>query len=61
MRSHFGLDVDAVDEVEGFNLTKGKRQTLYLAVVTEAASRRSTTDPTSRRLAGAAREQPLVK
>ena len=33
MRSHFGLDVTPVDQVEGFVLTKGKRQTLYLAVV----------------------------
>jgi hypothetical protein len=38
MRSHFGLDVDVVEEVESYQLTKGKRQTLYLSVVKEAVS-----------------------
>ncbi len=33
MRSHFGLDVRPVDHVDGFVLTKGKRQTLHLAAV----------------------------
>jgi 4-amino-4-deoxy-L-arabinose transferase-like glycosyltransferase len=61
MRSHFGLDVNVVDEVDGFQLTKGKRQKLYLAVVKEATS------PTiaDRREIATARdgslEQPLVK
>jgi 4-amino-4-deoxy-L-arabinose transferase-like glycosyltransferase len=35
MRSHFGLFVTPVDEVEGFIMTKGKKQTLQLAVVRE--------------------------
>ena len=33
MRSHFGLDVRPIDQVDGFVLTKGKRQTLHLAAV----------------------------
>ncbi len=33
MRSHFGLFVTPVDQVEGFIITKGKKQTLQLAVV----------------------------
>ena len=33
MRKHFGLVVDAVDQVDGFVLTKGKSQTLQIAVV----------------------------
>jgi 4-amino-4-deoxy-L-arabinose transferase-like glycosyltransferase len=39
MRSHFGLHVTPVDQVEGFVLTKGKPLTLYIAVVREADSR----------------------
>jgi 4-amino-4-deoxy-L-arabinose transferase-like glycosyltransferase len=39
MRSHFGLDVTLVDEVEGFHLTKGKHRTLYVAVVKQGQSR----------------------
>ena len=35
MRSHFGLDVTPVDQVDGYALTKGKHQTLQLAVVRE--------------------------
>ena len=35
MRSHFGLGVTPVDQVEGFIMTKGKKQTLQLAVVRE--------------------------
>jgi 4-amino-4-deoxy-L-arabinose transferase-like glycosyltransferase len=33
MRSHFGLAVDPVEQVDGYVLTKGKKQTLELAVV----------------------------
>ncbi len=33
MRKHFGLEVELVDQVEGFVLTKGKSQTLQIAVV----------------------------
>ncbi len=36
MRSQFGLVVTPVDQVDGFVLTKGKKQTLQLAVVHEA-------------------------
>jgi 4-amino-4-deoxy-L-arabinose transferase-like glycosyltransferase len=35
MRSHFGLAVTPVDQVDGFVLTKGKQQTLQLAVAHE--------------------------
>jgi len=33
MRKHFGLVVKPVDEIEGFVLTKGKKETLEIAVV----------------------------
>jgi 4-amino-4-deoxy-L-arabinose transferase-like glycosyltransferase len=36
MRRHFGLDVRPIDHVDGFALTKGKRQTLHLAAVRQA-------------------------
>jgi hypothetical protein len=35
MRKHFGLVVTAVDQVDGFVLTKGKKQTLEVAIVHE--------------------------
>ena len=35
MRKHFGLVVTPVDQVDGFVLTKGKSQTLQIAVVRE--------------------------
>jgi 4-amino-4-deoxy-L-arabinose transferase-like glycosyltransferase len=35
MRSHFGLEVTPVDEVDGYVLTKGKHQKLQVAVVRE--------------------------
>ena len=35
MRKHFGLVVTPVDQVDGFVLTKGKSQTLQIAVVSE--------------------------
>ncbi|MGP0068970.1 MAG: phospholipid carrier-dependent glycosyltransferase [Isosphaeraceae bacterium] len=38
MRSHFGLDVTPVEPVECYDLTKGKRQTLHLAVVRQGES-----------------------
>ncbi len=38
MRSHFGLDVRPIDHVDGFVLTKGKRQTLHLAAVRQAGA-----------------------
>ena len=41
MRSHFGLAVTPVDQVDGFVLTKGKKQTLQLAVVREGRRARS--------------------
>ncbi len=61
MRSHFGLDVDVVDEIESVQLTKGKRQTLYLAVVKEAASPTLDDGPDLATARRAAREQPLIK
>ena len=36
MRSHFKLSVTPVDQVQGFIMTKGKKQTLQLAVVCES-------------------------
>ena len=52
MRSHFGLVVTTVDQVDGFVLTKGKQQTLQLAVVHEGdvPPTPSPLDPTSRRV-----------
>jgi hypothetical protein len=38
MRKHFGLVVTPVDQVEGFVLTKGKSQTLQIAVVHEGTT-----------------------
>ena len=38
MRKHFGLEVTPVDQVDGFVLTKGKSQTLQIAVVREGRS-----------------------
>ena len=35
MRSHFGLVVTLIDQVDGFVLTKGKKQTLQVAMVHE--------------------------
>jgi 4-amino-4-deoxy-L-arabinose transferase-like glycosyltransferase len=62
MRSHFGLDVKVVDQIESLELTKGKRRMLYLAVVKEGegASRpdEGPTDATARRDPA---EQSLVK
>ncbi len=52
MRSHFGLVVTPVDQVDGFVLTKGKQQTLQIAVVRAKAH-----DPAD----GAARSGPDVR
>jgi hypothetical protein len=61
MRSHFGLDVDVVDEVEGYRLTKGKKQTLYLAMVKEAASPTADERPDIATSRAGSREEPLVE
>jgi 4-amino-4-deoxy-L-arabinose transferase-like glycosyltransferase len=62
MRSHFGLVCTLVDQVEGFVMTKWKRQTLQLAVVREG--RRpppgAALDPNVRRV-GVTLEQSLIK
>ena len=52
MRKHFGLVVTPVDQVDGFVLTKGRRQTLQLAVVREGEppSAELPSDPTIRRV-----------
>jgi 4-amino-4-deoxy-L-arabinose transferase-like glycosyltransferase len=62
MRSHFGLIVTPVDQVEGFIMAKGKKQTLQLAVVRE--SDRSIAEPTlglNTRRVGLKLENTLVK
>ena len=38
MRNHFGLDVKIVDVIEGYQLTKGRKEMLYLTVVKEDVS-----------------------
>jgi 4-amino-4-deoxy-L-arabinose transferase-like glycosyltransferase len=55
MRSHFGLEVTPVDQVEGFVLTKGKHQVLQIAVVRQAGSR----SPGGFPFAATARSRPL--
>ncbi|HEX3448030.1 MAG TPA: hypothetical protein VHS97_07230, partial [Isosphaeraceae bacterium] len=62
MRSHFGLIVTTVDQVEGFIMAKGKKQTLQLAVVRE--SDRPIAEPTlglNTRRVGLKLENTLVK
>jgi 4-amino-4-deoxy-L-arabinose transferase-like glycosyltransferase len=61
MRSHFGLDVNVVEEVDGYRLTKGKHEMLYLAVVKEARSRPFDQRPILSTTVGGRREQTLVK
>jgi 4-amino-4-deoxy-L-arabinose transferase-like glycosyltransferase len=61
MRSHFGLDVTPLEQVEGFWLTKGKYQTLYIAVVREGDSRPADELPSATAAGGASLEQTLVK
>ena len=62
MRSHFGLVVTLVDQVDGFVLTKGKQQTLQLALVREGDEPAvpSGLSPTDHRV-GLKLEQSLVK
>ncbi len=51
MRKHFGLIVTPVDQVDGFVLTKGKSQTLQIAVVREGApAAEEPLDPNVRRV-----------
>lgn len=38
MREHFGLDVTPMERVEGFWLTKGKYQTLFVSIVKQSES-----------------------
>jgi 4-amino-4-deoxy-L-arabinose transferase-like glycosyltransferase len=61
MRKHFGLDVTPVDQVDGFVLTKGKSQTLQIAVVREGLAPEALlpSDPSVRRVG--LKEEPLVK
>lgn len=61
MRSHFGLDVDIVEEIDGYRLTKGKKQPLYLAVVKEAAAPTVEDLPDAATARGGRGEQTLVK
>jgi 4-amino-4-deoxy-L-arabinose transferase-like glycosyltransferase len=62
MRGHFGLDVTAVDQVEGFNMAKGKKQTFQLALVRERTtpSPADALEPNTRRI-GLKLENALVK
>jgi 4-amino-4-deoxy-L-arabinose transferase-like glycosyltransferase len=62
MRSHFGLVVTTVDQVDGFVLAKGKQQTLQIAVVREGDQQPAppALDPNVRRV-GLKFEQTLVK
>ncbi len=61
MREHFELDVTPVERVEGFWLTKGKYQTLFLSIVKPRASRPDGEAVPVATARGAAGEQPLVK
>jgi 4-amino-4-deoxy-L-arabinose transferase-like glycosyltransferase len=61
MRSLFGLDVDIVDEIAGYRLTKGKKQTLYLAVVKEASAPSGDELPGAATARGGRGEQTLVQ
>jgi hypothetical protein len=58
MRSHFGLDVSVVEELQSLELTKGKRRRLYLAVVKEGRSSGGEPPATAGRDVG---EQTLIK
>ena len=61
MRSHFGLVVTPVDQVDGFVLTKGKQQTLQLAVVREGDSPTGPSSYAEPPRVGLKLEQTLVK
>jgi 4-amino-4-deoxy-L-arabinose transferase-like glycosyltransferase len=63
MRSHFGLEVTPIDQVDGFVLAKGRQQTLHLAVVREGSGTPQAPpalDPSVRRV-GLKFEQSSVK
>jgi 4-amino-4-deoxy-L-arabinose transferase-like glycosyltransferase len=61
MRKHFGLDVTRIDEINGFVLTRGKTQTLQIAVVREGQVPTAPvpSDPNVHRVG--LKEEPLVK
>ena len=61
MRKHFGLDVTPIDRVDGFVLTRGKTQTLQIAVVREGETPTAElpSDANVRRVG--LKEEPLVK
>ena len=61
MRKHFGLDVTLVDQVDGFVLTRGKSQTLQIAVVREGQTPTAPepSNPNVHRVG--LKEEPLVK
>ncbi len=61
MRDHFGLDVTPLEQIEGFWLTKGKYQSLYIAVVRQGRSRSTDELPAAMTACGAVLEQTLVK
>ena len=61
MRSHFGLDVSPIEPVECYDLTKGKRQTLHLAVVRQGVSDPSRGSAAVSTAKGAPLEKSLVK
>ena len=52
MRSHFGLVVTPVDQVDGFVLNKGQQKTLQIAVVREEEQHGTAepADPSARRI-----------
>ncbi len=60
MRKHFGLVVTLVDQVEGFVLTKGKSQTLQIAVVKEGETP-ATDQPSDPNLRRVGLKETLVK
>jgi hypothetical protein len=61
MRKHFGLEVTPIDQIDGFVLTRGKTQTLQIAVVREgqAPSALLPSDPNVHRVG--LKEEPLIK
>jgi hypothetical protein len=61
IRSKFGLVATPVDQVEGFVLTKGRKQTLQLAVVRERDSLPAASSSSASAAIGNRPEQTLVK
>jgi 4-amino-4-deoxy-L-arabinose transferase-like glycosyltransferase len=61
MRSHFGLDVSPLEDVECYDLTKGKLQTLHLSVVREGDSDSSGGSTALSAAEGTPLKQSLVK